>query len=229
MDSPKELYFIPILMRAFDSADIRSGLRDAFREIEQLGSLPEYADEYKQFEAFISAGVQSISPETRDEALTHILFALATNTFEGHDAVKSMLIDKIQDNADLKSRYEQICHDIGAQTVEPPISIELERDNELIQSIVFSDDSGEQRISGIVPGQYRLRLANGRLLWEGTISSQDVIWDEAFPRENYNMAADTGDLEQRSTWTEELLDGEVRVSFYPGLESGILVITLKQT
>ncbi|MBN1551691.1 hypothetical protein JW979_09485 [bacterium] len=228
MDSTKELYFIPILMHAFDAPDIRSSLREAFQEIEQLGPLPEYADGYSQFKALISACFQSIPPETKDDALTNILYALATNTFEGHDAVKSLLVDKIHNNPDLKLRYDRICHDISISEEQLPITFELERDKELVQSVVFSHDLVEQRISGILPGRYRLSLANGRLLWEGTLTSRDVIWEEAFPGKNYRMAADTGDIEPITTFAQELLDGEICITLHPGLESGILTITIKQ-
>jgi len=225
MDIPKELYFIPILIRAFESADIRASMEAAFREIEELGTRPEYVDGYRQFEMFITAGIAYTDPEILDDVLTSLMYALATDTFEGPDEVKSFLKEKITNKPDLKSRYEKIVQKISIADEIPPISLELERDNEIIKTFEFSEEKREHRIPHIVPGLYRLSLSTGRVLWEGTITSQDVIWVKAFPGKNYTVAADTGDLEQNASRVEELLDGEVNLSIFPGLESGMLVIT----
>ena len=227
MDIPNELYFIPILIRAFESTDVRSSMETAFREIEELGTRPEYADGYRQFETFIKAGIHSTSSEIRDEALTSILFNLAADIFEGPDEVKSLLIEKINTNPYLKSRYEQIVKDISISEEKPPITFELERDDIIVKTIEFAEDEREHRISHIVPGLYRLYLANGRLLWEENITSHDILWEKAFPGKNFTMAADTGDVEQNASLREELLDGELRLTLLPGLGSGILVITVK--
>lgn len=137
-------------------------------------------------------------------------------------------MEKITANPELKTRYEKIVQNINISEEKPPIALELERDNEIIHAMEFTDDERKHRISGIVPGLYRVSLLNGRVLWESTITSQDALWEEAFPGKNYTMAADTGDVEQNASRSEELLNGEVHLTLLPGLESGILVITVKQ-
>lgn len=229
-----DLYFIPILMQAFKREDRQWAIMDALKEITRLGALPEYATGYEQFEHFVTAGLGAVSqdPERASElidiVINNILFSLATDLFEGPDNIKIKLLQTIQRHPELKSRYESICKETSRMTGEIPLEFELEKDNELIQSVIFPEESREVRITGVNPGQYSLRLANGRLLWEGRVLPKDVLWEEAFPGINYPMAADTGGLQRRSTRIEALFDGEVILTFYAGLEAGVMAISVQK-
>ena len=77
---------------------------------------------------------------------------------------------------------------------------------------------------GVLPGLYRLRLSTGRLLWEGRLGEEDLLWRRAFPGECLQLAASTGDGERRVSRRIEMLGGEVVLSLLPGVETGAIEI-----
>lgn len=228
MHNANDLYFIPILLRAFEKPDIAAGLKEALLDIRRLGASPEFAAGYRQFEEMVTSGLDTIEPESSYEVMHTILFALATDTFDGPEDVTAQLREQITRNPALSTMYNRICDEIAEAAGESPLAFELVRDHVLIRSVTLTDTSRDTRIAGIIPGQHELRLANGRVLWEGTVTPHDVLWNVAFPGENFAMAAETGDEDQKITRVETLLDGELTLSFHPGLESGVLVISLKE-
>ncbi len=112
--------------------------------------------------------------------------------------------------------------------MDRPASIELvlERDDAPVARCSFEQPSGTRTMGGISPGQYRLKADTGLVLWEGSLTQQEVVWAKAFPDLDLPMAADTGDSRRRPTQEIDLLDGTLHVRVYPGLETGTLEITL---
>lgn len=96
---------------------------------------------------------------------------------------------------------------------------------------VIQASPGTEAVSvpGIVPDQYSLSLSTGRLIWEGTILPEQVLWAEACPGRDLKIAAQTGDLEQEATHVESLLNGELELRLYPGLEAGTMRIARPDT
>ncbi|MBI1390118.1 MAG: hypothetical protein GC154_16880 [bacterium] len=54
-----ELYFLPLLMKAFDEPDRKQALLQAFEEIRTLGGRPGYQDGYVQFQEFMRCSEES--------------------------------------------------------------------------------------------------------------------------------------------------------------------------
>jgi hypothetical protein len=71
-----------------------------------------------------------------------------------------------------------------------------------------------------LPGKHKVRLSNGRVLWEGDLEKEDLIWAFAFPERDLPMAAQTESHVQEPTKTLSLLEGELIMYVYAGLESG---------
>ena len=87
---------------------------------------------------------------------------------------------------------------------------------------------GKGTIGDIVPGHYRLKLSNtGWLLWTRTLNKTELLWSEAYPGRPLALAADTGVPSQEPTREVILLDGEIILRTYPGLELGWLEIEWK--
>ena len=85
--------------------------------------------------------------------------------------------------------------------------------------------SGEPTsLDGILPGNYSFELDTGRLLWEGPLSSQEILWFEAFSDEDLKLAAETEAAARKPTRQIELLDGEVTVKVFPGISAGRLEV-----
>ena len=131
-----------------------------------------------------------------------------------------------------ESLWTDAPEEVGAQLLDEmdrPTSIELvlERDDTPVARCSFGQPSGTRTIGSISPGQYRLKADTGLVLWEGSLTQQEVVWAKAFPDLDLPMAADMGDSKRQPTQEIDLLDGTLHVRIYPGLETGSLEITLE--
>lgn len=232
MAADKNLYFIPILAKAFDAADVATALTAALREIVRLGKLPAYHDGFEQFEQFVASGISGVSRDTEDFAqlqamvLQRLLTQLATDTFDGSDEVRESLIQKIRCNPELAQRYQAL--QAALKESEPPLAIELYQ-NERLQSVQPLAGAGQRLLfDNIVPGDYAIRLSNGRVLWQGRVAAEDVVWHVAFPGKAYPMAAATESGKGTQTKSVDILNGEMTLTFYAGFESGSIQVFFKR-
>lgn len=229
MNPDKKLYFIPIIAKAFDSPNPVDALHDAINEIITLGKLDEYNEGYKLFGKFMEEGIQTrISEHAKDNVeknilLDKIIVMILSDDINISIEDKSEILYKIKNNPMLNKRYEKIYEEYFKQI---PMEIEIYKEGNKVSSQSFEGGIKEITFRDIDPGDYIISLSNGRLLWEGEITKEDVIWEAAFPEEQYPMAADTGDMKIQSTRTEEIISGEITLSIYPGLESGRIVLRL---
>jgi len=225
MEKDNNLYFIPILAKAFEIPDRAAAFKNALSEIIRLGKSAEYKKGFEQFEQFIASGIQSLSEDSddytrlRDMVLQSLLTMLATDTFDGPEEVRESLIKRIQSNPDLASRYQELLEELSPAN-EPALEVELYKNDELLSTQPLPSAQQGVYFDQIEPGNYSIRLSNGRVLWEGNVEAKDVIWKLAYPEKAYPMAAKTERDETNKTKSIKLLDGEIALSFYAGLESG---------
>jgi len=103
-----------------------------------------------------------------------------------------------------------------------PLVLQLECDQKIVNSVAISDI---MIIQGLMPGNYTLKTNSDWLLWQGDLSQSDLLWTCAFPEQDLPLAADTDEADEVLPGKEiELLDGELKLSIYPGLESGVMKI-----
>ena len=234
MSDSKRLYFIPIIAHALGHNDPKRAMEDAFDEIKELGSQPEYSEGYQQFLAFVNETLMPPALESErktqliSNTLQRLIYDLVTDTFRGNLEQKDALINAFRANPEWNTEYERIKKE--AQDFLAPVeSIEIEvfKDENDIGTLSISDK--QSSISSIFPERYSIRLSNGRVLWEGNLTHKDVIWTAAFPEKDLAMAAETETLEPQPTRTIPLLGGELVLLVYAGLESGKLTIKHGQT
>ena len=135
-------------------------------------------------------------------------------------------------DAAVTGRLEDAPEEVGALILEEldrPMSVEVivERNDVVVASSSFEQAVGAHVVNGIEPGDYRLKLDTGRLLWAGHLSEKDLVWSMAYPGEGLSVAADTEETPRRSTREFDLLDGTLTLRVYPGVETGSLQIELK--
>jgi len=128
--------------------------------------------------------------------------------------------------------WTEAAEEVGAQLLNgldraTTIELVLERDDTAVATCSFERDSGTRAIGGISPGPYRLRTDTGVVLWEGSLTQQEVLWAKAFPHQGLPMAADTCDSKRQPTQEIDLLDGTLHLNIYPDLETGTIEITLE--
>lgn len=233
MIDSKRLYFIPILAQAIRSDDPEQAMAAAFDKIQKLGQLPEYKESFRQFEEFVKHSLD-VSKEAADwksriiqDAIYRILFDLATDTFVGDEDSKETITKAIQGHSKWRLEFKKIKEE--AQRFRHPdasLTVEVLKNDQVIDSFPITVEPFS--IHSIIPGQYTVRLSNGRVLWEGDINEEDVIWTYAYPQKDLPMAAKTDESRQIPTKTVSLLNGEFIMQIYAGLESGRITFKSEQ-
>ena len=218
------LYFIPLLAKAYDNPDRATAFKDALTEIIQLGKRPEYQKGFEQFEQFIETGLRQGMEDPQEFArlndfvLQSLLHQIASDSFEGPEAVRQAVLKRVQSDPILKAHYKELKEEIAEG--EPVLEVELYNNEVFFGSRPLPTEQESISFDNIEPGNYSLKLSNGRVLWEGEVEAKDVIWEVAFPEKAYPMAAATQHDERNRTRSVELFKGEMVLAFYAGLESG---------
>ena len=110
MSNNKGLYFIPIIARALSHDDPKRAMEDAFDEIKELGSQPEYAGGYQQFLEFVNETLKPSGLEAErkkqliSNALQRLMYDLVTDTFKGNHEQKNALIDAFKANPEWSAK-----------------------------------------------------------------------------------------------------------------------------
>ena len=225
MTDSKRLYFIPIIARALSSDDPKRAMEEAFSEIRKLGNQPEYEEGLRQFLEFVKSAITPSAQDSEERiqqiknAIHALIYDLATDTFDGDEERKDDLIKAFRNIPEWKAEYERIKEEAQAfQAPETPMEVEVLKGDRIIGSSAISTEP--TYISPISPGRYTVRFSNGRVLWEGDILREDVIWAFAYPDKDLPMAAETEPSQREPTRTLSLLNGELIIQVFAGLESG---------
>ncbi len=234
MTDSKRLYFIPIIAYALSSDDPKQAMEEAFSEIRKLGNQPEYEEGFRQFLEFVKSAITPSAQDSEERiqqiknAIHGLIYDLATDTFDGDEEQKNDLIKAFRNIPEWKAEYERIKEEAQAfQAPETPMEVEVLKGDRIIGSSAISTEP--TYISPISPGRYTVRFSNGRVLWEGDLKREDVIWAYAYPEKDLPMAAETEPSQREPTRTLSLLNGELIIQVFAGLESGEIRLKNGQT
>jgi hypothetical protein len=177
-------------------------LKIALEEIFRLGKQKEYQKGFEQFIQFFTTGMEDL-PEIIN-----------------YQEVREYLLKNIKFDTERIKQYRKMFE-------EPPYTIELLKEEELISTVPLPGKKEPVFFNKIEPGDYILRLWNGRVIWQGRIDAKDVVWKHAFPKKVYPVAAATEKKEFVFTKSIELLGGEIILKIHPGLETGRISLLAK--
>lgn len=225
------LYFIPIIAEALQQKDSEESLRQAFEQIKILGQEPQYKQGFRQFEQFMEAVNDQVEKEKsgilRDNIVQELITELATDTFKGSDDERKKVMSVIQSQPQWQSEYDKLLTEIEQFHQRPEgVGISVFRENKLVESLTFSNFPDSKTIDNIAPGNYNMAFATGRVIWQGRLTEQDLIWTEAFPGQALRLSADTGEPEGEPTQETSIFEGEITLRVYAGPESGRIEITM---
>lgn len=230
MSGDKKLYFIPIIAKALVSNEPRRAMEEAFEEIKEIGTGEDYKEGFQQFMEFIKTAIGPADETTPwqnlqllEAAIHRLLYDLATGTFEGGEEQKEALIASLKDIPEWNARYVRLKR--ATQNLIPsnlPLKIEVLRKNLVIGAVPVS--SRPAILGEIAPGSYTLRFSNGRILWEGDLGKEDLIWAFAFPGKDFAMAAETEAPQRKPTRKITLAGGEITLFVFAGLETGHIML-----
>ena len=225
------LYFLPIITKALEQQDSKDALKKAFESIKRLGRKEEYREGYTQFESFMDSAIQqkNLSQEQLEllgpEIIREIIIDLASGTFRGDEDEMKSALEMIRSNKRWQEAYEKTVEELQSTLdIEMPIEFMVERESNHLGTISLNEIPDSGSISNIEPGNYIIKLDTGRVLWEGKLSGKDVLWTEAFPGRALDLAADTGGMERVPSREIRLLEGELIIRIFPGMEAGRIEI-----
>jgi len=220
------LYFIQVLGRALEQADLGTSLYSAFTEIKKKAAQKKYAEGFMNFELFMDAVCHQYD-NIATSYVHQLIDQLATGTFEGTDQEIKTLLDIINLHPQWKTEYETVCC-LEANTDLargfPEIAVLSQKSP--ARCVSFPKGPGCRRLNDIIAGNYKLELTNtGWTIWEGELTAKELIWSEAHKGENLRVAA--GKAKEEPTNEIDLLhNGDLILRTYAGIESGSIEIEL---
>lgn len=196
----KRLFFIPIIARALENSNPQKAIEAAFDEIEDMGRLKEYSVGFRQFVELIKTVIkqsgkdQQIKPQLQRIVIQRLIYDLTADT------------------------HKKDSH------LSPEISAEIEilKNNQILKSLPISPNIVS--LKPVLPDDYLIRLSTGRILWEGKFAKEDLIWAFAFQEKDIKMAAATDIHKRTPTRTIQLLNGEIILKVFAGIEAGEIKI-----
>lgn len=224
----ESLYFITVIARALGEPDVGKALSDAFWEIREKGDQPRYVDGLKNFELFMDAAFCHHDITTTDHA-RELIVELAGRTFEGTELEIESLLTTINSHPEWKTEYEAIFRQQAGEDImlRSFPKIQVLSNKGFVGEMRFEKVPGRQSIDDISPGDYSLRLANtGWVIWEGELTAKELQWAEAYGAKDLDLAAETEVAHRRPTREIVLLDGDVFLRTFAGIESGSIEVEL---
>jgi hypothetical protein len=229
----KDLYFLPIIADALRQPEPKEALREAIEKIETFGRRPEYERGFLQFQRFMTEVKRNWekSPQKPEDILLDVIRCLAlqvaADLLEGDENETQAILDLIESQPRWQEEFEKLCGETSKSKMAQKIpEIIIERNGEHIASIPCERLPVSKEIRNVKPGLYSLKFDTGRLIWEEELTEQELLWAIAFPEQDLDMAADTGDTVERATREIKLLNGKLVIRVFPEVESGRLELTI---
>jgi hypothetical protein len=235
MSENNGLYFIRLLQQAYNSSDRQKAFGAALEEIRSKGNLPEYRDGFENFQFFLKVLDEyaytktDIVSDLKAGILEAKVIDILTDTFAGSDKERQTIIDVLKADPRFLSEFQSLKAEIEEFLPRgSSIMIKIEKDGQLFASFAYSPSSERSLVKGITPGSYSIKLSTGLLIWQGKLSEKELIWTKAFPREKVKAAAETKAIGQKTSHSEPLLNGELTLEIFPGLESGAIQLSVRK-
>ena len=222
----EDLYFIPVLDKAFRQTKPWVALKDAFDEIKRLGKQEQYREGFVNFVRFMGQ-ICKYQELRKSDSMRQLIAEIATETFDGTEKEKQAVIKVIMSRAEFKAECETICKEAGVdQDKYTDVVIQVFCQKRLIGEKAFTKIPDRKSIEGILPGSYMFRLNIGRVIWQGNLTGKDLIWIEAFGAKRLDLAAETENNKRIPTRKIVLLGGDVVLRTFAGVESGSIEVEL---
>lgn len=193
------LYFITDICNALKDVHSEQKLEKVIREIINKGKKPEYQQGFQQFVTFIKEG--------------------KSDWLKMSPQHKKLIMQIINDVA----MSPAVDNEIKPLT----LCIQLERDGDILASFGIQESRRSYTITDLTPGNYTLKTDSDWFIWQGHLSERELLWAHAYPEQELPMAADTESADTREFKEIVLLEGELIIRIYPGLETGTMTIMVK--
>ena len=229
-----DLYFLPLIADALEQPDPKEALKEAFENIKNLGRQSKFKQGFSQFQRFMNEVKSNWEkqPQTSegmaDKLARDLSHQLAAGLLEDDEKEAKSAMDLIALRPDWKQEFEKLLAETaGFEAPDSAPELIAEKEGERIGSIRFKNQPASKTIRNLKPGLYTIKLDTGRILWQDRLTENDLLWFYAFPEQDLDLAADTGEAMPRTTLEIRLLAGEVIIRVFPEIESGRLELEIR--
>lgn len=227
-EQSRHLYFIRLLQQALESDTPAIALQDAINEIRSKAARAEFKIGYGNFLSFVQVMENELlsDPELKNSIEDWFNIEkgidILIGNFVGSDSEKQRVMDYFKDDVD----FQELRHEIrNYGEKQGSLLVEIIKDDLVIGAYDLGKSGNIITLRGITPGDYMIRLSNGRLLWHSKLDKNNLQWSLAFPKRDYPAAAMTEPLRAEPSISETICDGNLRLDVIPGLETGTIVIS----
>ena len=229
-----DLYFLHLIADALEQADPKEALKEAFENIKNLGRQSKFRQGFSQFQRFMNEVERNwekqseTSESMADKLVRDLAIQIATDLLEDDENEARSALDLITSRPDWQEELEKLLAEtVRSEAPDRMPELIVEKEGERIGSIPFENQPASKTIRNLKPGRYAIKLDTGRVLWQDRLTEKDLLWIYAFPEQDLDLAADTGDAMPRRTREIKLLDGEVIIRVFPEIESGRLELEIR--
>ncbi|MFZ1288530.1 MAG: hypothetical protein WAR79_00450 [Melioribacteraceae bacterium] len=219
--SNNNLYFIPILINAMEKENQIEAIKQALIEIQNLGKQDSYKEGNEQFNQFILSGYNQNKNITESD-LRELIVKIVTNEIELSETDSETVLNKIK--TEYKLEYEKIFEVFKNKDT---IEIEIYKDGHLFNQITIDEKIKEYNITNIEPGDYDIKLSNGRILLQEQLTNEQLVLGFKGHKFKYNLAAETDEIKQKPSLVFDLIKDEIKLEIYAGLEYGKIKIRIE--
>ena len=222
------LQFIRTLMEAWDAPDRHEALSQALQQLRIPSAATSYKEHYTKFARFVDEIETQLQADPGIlkshflDLIEDLLVPILTDTWEGSVTDREDILILCEAHPLLVQRLEQLRAELEPIHDAPPLALRVRHGDDIIAEVLVSGLSRGVSIPGITPGSYSIETSTGRVLWSDDILPEHILWAEAYPERDLQMAAQTDEPEEEPTLVVSLLEGELELSLHPGLESGTL-------
>jgi hypothetical protein len=231
----KDLYFLQIITEALKAPNPRAEIKKAFEKIAELGRQPDYRQGYLQFCQFMDKVKESSDTDFAgseglgQEMIRELVFQIATGLFDRDSSEGQRLLELIRSKPEWRKEFERLSAQVAKSEPLPgQMEIVVVKNGDVIESFPLKPPPFIKSVRDVTPGSYEVKLSSGRVIWEGDLNVNDLLWAAAFPEQKLDMAADTDDTFKRPTRELRLLDGELTIRVFPEIESGRIEFEIKE-
>ena len=132
----------------------------------------------------------------------------------------AFLAELLEAYPEMRQRYERLADALHQDSESQSLELVVQRGEDVLGSFDVLRGGVLGRLGGVHPGDHRISLSSGRVLWEGEFAESDLI----IAGKPLELAADTGEPAAESSRDIPLMNGEIMMHLYPGIESGTVVI-----
>ena len=145
------------------------------------------------------------------------------------EAIERALRDivALKTRPDYRRGFTQFCHFMAEMMTHLTVQFVLERKDVILATPSVHPLLGTVMVDRVVPGEYTLKLSTGLVVWREVLSEKDLLWASAFSGQELKLAADTTPMLRGFSRRESLLNGEVVLYVFPGVENGAIGIKIQ--